>query len=333
MLITCLLLVLEIWDGNSTYRKSWAGNHLAWSDLTLDPFFKVKRGQPNLKVLITRLLLVLEVLVHCLYGGYNLHRFSDALGLVYYTFNKSHRNSFILLVFSHVANFKYVAKFRFLTLHIQLKEVQYHLTCFIFTVYPKKKHDKSHWSKCVCAEEKPKCLIHYHKYNESEDKKDPLTVSKDEKIKPEGNTGKKSVFKDASQCSSQINGQMSQELSSDRRIEGSKESKETSTSVRNAKECDTKNSNDGKTDTTCDDSDIQKETDTIAKSDSVRTASDADLNLKPDCTLEKNVSDSNIDSRLEPGETYQTSILVKKLWHAPPKQIFKPAIEVSSPSI
>ena len=24
------------------------------------------------------------VLVHCLYGGYNLHRFSDALGLVLY---------------------------------------------------------------------------------------------------------------------------------------------------------------------------------------------------------------------------------------------------------
>ena len=32
---------------------------------------------------ITRLLLVLEVLVHCLYGGYNLHRFFDALGLVF----------------------------------------------------------------------------------------------------------------------------------------------------------------------------------------------------------------------------------------------------------
>ena len=61
MLITCLLLVLEIWDGNLTYRKSWAGNRLVWSDLTLDPFFKVKRGQPNLKVLITRLLLVPEV--------------------------------------------------------------------------------------------------------------------------------------------------------------------------------------------------------------------------------------------------------------------------------
>ena len=30
-------------------------------DLTLGPSFKVKRGQPNLKVLITRLLLVLEV--------------------------------------------------------------------------------------------------------------------------------------------------------------------------------------------------------------------------------------------------------------------------------
>ena len=43
------------------YSKSWAGNLLVWSDLIVDPFFKVKRGQPNLKVLITRLLLVLEV--------------------------------------------------------------------------------------------------------------------------------------------------------------------------------------------------------------------------------------------------------------------------------
>ena len=42
-----------------TYRKSWAGNLLMWSDLTLDPFFKVKRGQSNLKVLITRLLFLL----------------------------------------------------------------------------------------------------------------------------------------------------------------------------------------------------------------------------------------------------------------------------------
>ena len=32
-----------------------------WSDLTLGPSCKVKQRQPNLKVLITRLLLVLEV--------------------------------------------------------------------------------------------------------------------------------------------------------------------------------------------------------------------------------------------------------------------------------
>ena len=82
MLITHLLSILEVWDGKPTYGKSWAGNLLAWLDLTLGPSFKVKRGQANLKVLITRLLLVLEVLVHCLYGGYNLHRFSNALGLV-----------------------------------------------------------------------------------------------------------------------------------------------------------------------------------------------------------------------------------------------------------
>ena len=44
------LLVLEVWDGKPTYRKSWAGNLLVCSDLTLDPSFKIKRG-----------LLVLEV--------------------------------------------------------------------------------------------------------------------------------------------------------------------------------------------------------------------------------------------------------------------------------
>ena len=44
-----------------TYRKLWAGNDLMWSDLTLSPSFKVKRGEPNLKVLITHLLLILEV--------------------------------------------------------------------------------------------------------------------------------------------------------------------------------------------------------------------------------------------------------------------------------
>ena len=61
MPIALLLLVLEVWDGKPTYIKSWAGNLLVWSDLTLGPLFKVKRGQPNLKVLITCLLFVLEV--------------------------------------------------------------------------------------------------------------------------------------------------------------------------------------------------------------------------------------------------------------------------------
>ena len=96
MLITRLLSILEVWDGKPTYRKSWAGNLLAWLDLTLGPSFKVKRGQPNLKVLVTHLLLVLEVLVYCLYGGYNLHRFSDALGLVCFDVDFSHRHLIIV---------------------------------------------------------------------------------------------------------------------------------------------------------------------------------------------------------------------------------------------
>ena len=41
VLITGVLLVLEVWDGKPTYRKSWAGILLVWSDLTLDPSFKV----------------------------------------------------------------------------------------------------------------------------------------------------------------------------------------------------------------------------------------------------------------------------------------------------
>ena len=38
-----LIMVLEIWDGKPTYRKSWAWILLVWSDLTLDPSFKVKQ--------------------------------------------------------------------------------------------------------------------------------------------------------------------------------------------------------------------------------------------------------------------------------------------------
>ena len=40
--ISCLLLVLEVWDVKTTYRKTCAGNLLMWSDLTLGPLFKVK---------------------------------------------------------------------------------------------------------------------------------------------------------------------------------------------------------------------------------------------------------------------------------------------------
>ena len=48
VLITHLLLVVQVWDGIPTYRKSWAGNLLMWSDLTLDPSFKVKCGSSYL---------------------------------------------------------------------------------------------------------------------------------------------------------------------------------------------------------------------------------------------------------------------------------------------
>ena len=41
VLIIGVLLVLEVWDGKQTYRKSWPGIILVWSDLTLDPSFKV----------------------------------------------------------------------------------------------------------------------------------------------------------------------------------------------------------------------------------------------------------------------------------------------------
>ena len=37
----------------------WAGNLFVWSDLTLGPSFKVKRVEPNLKVLIARFSLLI----------------------------------------------------------------------------------------------------------------------------------------------------------------------------------------------------------------------------------------------------------------------------------
>ena len=44
MLISRLLLVLELWNGKPTCTKSWAEILLVWSDLTVDPSFKVKRA-------------------------------------------------------------------------------------------------------------------------------------------------------------------------------------------------------------------------------------------------------------------------------------------------
>ena len=39
-----LIIGVQVWDGKPTCRKSWAGRLMVWSDLTLDPSFKVKRG-------------------------------------------------------------------------------------------------------------------------------------------------------------------------------------------------------------------------------------------------------------------------------------------------
>ena len=39
-----LIIRLEVWNGKPTYKISRARYLLMWSDLTLDPSFKVKRG-------------------------------------------------------------------------------------------------------------------------------------------------------------------------------------------------------------------------------------------------------------------------------------------------
>ena len=41
---THLLLILEACNVKPTDRKSWTGNLVMWSDLTLSPSFEVKRG-------------------------------------------------------------------------------------------------------------------------------------------------------------------------------------------------------------------------------------------------------------------------------------------------
>ena len=67
VLITCLLLILEVCNVKPTHRKSWVGNLLMWSNLTLDPSFKVKGGQPNLKMLITSGIFSLYIFYFCFY--------------------------------------------------------------------------------------------------------------------------------------------------------------------------------------------------------------------------------------------------------------------------
>ena len=44
MLITRLLLVLEVWDGKPTYRKSLAVNVFVWLDLILTPSSRSSEG-------------------------------------------------------------------------------------------------------------------------------------------------------------------------------------------------------------------------------------------------------------------------------------------------
>ena len=78
-----------------TYRKSWVGNILMWSDLTLDPSFKVKQGQPNLKMLITLGIFSLYVFYYCFYRFAMLgdtppdHNRASGISLVYNTLSNS----------------------------------------------------------------------------------------------------------------------------------------------------------------------------------------------------------------------------------------------------
>ena len=64
------VVFLEVFNVTPTYRKSWAKNLLMWSDFTLGSSFKVKR--------------LLICVGGFLSSGYNLHRFSDVLCLVFH---------------------------------------------------------------------------------------------------------------------------------------------------------------------------------------------------------------------------------------------------------
>ena len=49
VLISRLLMVLEVCDGKPTYRKSWAGILLVWSDLTFGPLLQGQMRTAKLK--------------------------------------------------------------------------------------------------------------------------------------------------------------------------------------------------------------------------------------------------------------------------------------------
>ena len=46
-----LIMVLEVWDGKQTYRKSLAGTLLVWSDLTFGPLLQDQMRTAKLKSL------------------------------------------------------------------------------------------------------------------------------------------------------------------------------------------------------------------------------------------------------------------------------------------
>ena len=57
VLITRVLLVLEVWDGKPTYRKSWAGNLLMWLDLTFGPLLQGQMRTAKLKSVYNSLII------------------------------------------------------------------------------------------------------------------------------------------------------------------------------------------------------------------------------------------------------------------------------------
>ena len=83
MLITHLLLVVQVWDGKPTYRKSWTWNLLVWSDLTLDPSFKYriqfKIGLITYKILNQGQPVYLRELIHPYTSSRNTRRSTPKL--------------------------------------------------------------------------------------------------------------------------------------------------------------------------------------------------------------------------------------------------------------